>query len=678
MWLSIGDLPFCCLPTQPTTDNLNLNTTQPSPSPIPNASKNHHHSFICTFHSFFFTMAPIRPPRHGRKKQTESRAVSMSATGDSTLIPSPVPPQPEQSVSHPPKPEPLAVNPPKPDPPEFESPAPALPKAEEAKMETPKAVPPKAAILAAKYPQSGTPHSLLHSTTSRPLADPANAGPPKGNPPKTYPAHAATQSVHESTTSTPIPEPPNPDPPIDDSKYDKPCFEEEKLAFRKGFTFRGPDMSALDSTGRNPLNVEFWLGTTDAHFINMDLRPNQVPGYTMNDVDLTFRMYNRTTSEDGVTKLTDRIFHTEPDTVYCLHAERGVTYTFDNIPDPNENSSYGMPIGTSLRMIEDRLRFPKMDTPIYNTSTTLDSSSARKCRDYITPLQCDPRGTRCTYPTSSANNPTSDTSDTDCTTRSSPIQFTPSTTASNASTASTASSPRRPVPSRPLHHPALPGGPSDLAPFLAAHKAPRIFTRCGCGDLVPTGSNHCSIESGTNRLMQAVGLDLEDDYSVAKRIAMDFFVGHDEGTPIQMDGSWYKLNAHEFVRRRDQYADALRQQAETRQVRKMEDRVLTATRLEMVKVGVVREGRRRGLNEVLRGTMDFSWDNVVDGRVVGEVEGGGESAGPELDSEEWDIDMGKWRKVTGQGEEEPYFWGAFDSEEEFMEALKAQPWYKEV
>lgn len=113
-------------------------------------------------------------------------------------------------------------------------------------------------------------------------------------------------------------------------------------------------------------------------------------------------------------------------------------------------------------------------------------------------------------------------------------------------------------------------------------------------------------------------------------------------------------------------------------MRKMEDRVLTATRLEMVKVGVVREGRRRGLNEVLRGTMDFSWENVVDGRVVGEVEGGGESVGPELDSEEWDIDMGKWRKVTGQGEEEPYFWGAFDSEEEFMEALKAQPWYKEV
>ncbi|KAH8154631.1 uncharacterized protein LAJ45_01159 [Morchella importuna] len=611
-------------------------------------------------------MAPIRPPRHGRKKQMEPMAIGLPTTGDSTPITSFFPPEPEPKVLDPPKLDLPAVNLPKidlpkaapttPDPPRSNPLKTELLKADSArpdtlkteplnlnpgKMEAPKVIPPKAAILAAKYPpQSGSPHSHYHTTTSRPLADPANTGPPKGDPAKTDPAQVAAHSLYQSTVSAPIPDPPKSDPEIDNSIADRPITEEDSVAFRKGFTFRGPDMIALDRTGHNPLKIEFWLGTPDGHFMNMDLRPSQTPGYTMNDVDLTFRMYNRQTSASGETILNDRIFHTEPDTVYCLHAERGVTYNFDNIPDPTESSSCGMPVGTSLRMMKDRLAFPRMDTPIYHTSTPLDSSSARKCRDYITPLQCDPRGTRCTYPTKETPAATADSSvtdDKDWATRSSPIQYTPSTSSNASTTSSSTSSPAGYIPARLLHHPALPSGPYDLTSLLATHKGPRIFKRCGCGDLVLASADHCNIESGTNRLMAAVGLDLQDDYRVAKRIAMDFFVGHDEGTPIQIDESWYQLDARDYVVGRDAYADVMRRHAEGRHVEEMEERVLRATRMELAKVGSVREGKGRGLNEVLLGAMDFP--RLDEGDVGGGEEG---AQGPELDAVKWGLGLGSW------------------------------------
>ncbi|KAH0611806.1 uncharacterized protein H6S33_011071 [Morchella sextelata] len=592
-------------------------------------------------------MAPIRPNRRSRKKQSELVPISPPTTGNPRPIPSifysPIsesklfgPPKPDLPVVDPPKsdlpkpdlpkPDLQRPDPPKPDSPKPCPPKPEPPKADSAKVEAPKSNPPKA-NLAAKYPpHTGNAHSLYHSTTSRPLADP-----PKSDPPK------------------------------DSSTDDPPVPDEQGVAFRKGFTYRAPDMIAMDSNGRNQLKVEFWLGTPAAHFINLDLRPGHTPGYIMNDVDLTFRMYNRTTSTSGVTTFGDRIFHSEPDTVYCLHLERGVAYSFDNIPDSSESSSCEMPVGTSLRMMKERLAFPKMDTPLYHTSTPQASSSARRCRDYITPLQSDPRGTRCTYPikaTAAVHNQKNDTpanDDKDWAASSSPIQFTPSTTASIASDDEDDDWPAGFVPERLLYHPALPGGPNELGAFIAAHNEKRIFERCNCGELIPIGEDHCSVEAGTDRLMRAVGLDIEDDYSVAKRIAMDFFVGHVEGTPIQIDEAWYKMDPREYVQARDKYAEVMRLNAQGKHMDDMEERVLRATRMELVRIGTIMKGKGRGLNEVIPGSMDFAKRDVV--REAGE---------PVLDARRWGLDFSRWWVWEDLGGEEPFFYGTYNSDDEFM------------
>ncbi|KAI5848444.1 hypothetical protein DFP73DRAFT_591970 [Morchella snyderi] len=615
-------------------------------------------------------MAPVRPNRRSRKKQCELVPINLPTAGTpgptpflfsrpqqvSSVACPPVPdlpvvqqpntkaPKTDSPFLDPPKAGPAKTDPPASSPPQYTPFKMEPPKIDSAKVEGPQGNLPKSELAARFPPITSKAHSLYHSTTSRPLADPPNAGPPASNPPIDSPVQLGTPK--DSSTDAPL----APD-------------DEEEASFRRGFTYRAADMSIMDSNGRNQIKVEFWLGTPEAHFINLDLRPGTTPGYTMNDANLTFRMYNKTTSSSGVTTFDERIFHSEPDTIYCLHPERGLTYGFDNIPGPDDDTRLGMPPGSSLRMMKDRLEYPKMDTPLYHTSTPQASSSAKTCREYITPLQLDPRAGR--YPvkvTAAANNANTSTTPNDWAERSSPLQFTPSPTVSIASDDDEEDNwPAGFIPERLLYHPAIPGAPNELGAFIAAHEENRIFERCRCGELITAGEDHCSVEAGTDRLMKAVGLDIQDDYSVAKRIAMDFFVGHEEGAPIHIDASWYKLDPNEYIQATDKYADVMRRNALSRHMDDMEDRVMRATSLELVKVGSITNGKGRGLNAVSMtpGSMDFATRDVV--------ENGAELV---LDAGRWGLDFANWFEFEDAAEEVvPFFYGTYDSDDELMEEV---------